>query len=46
MNELSREALDTHFATPHMREWQRVREALGFYDREVSAYEGGAKARL
>ena len=34
----SREALEAHFATPHMHEWQRVRERLGFHDREVSAF--------
>jgi quinol monooxygenase YgiN len=37
----SRAALDAHFATEHMREWQRVRETLGFHDREVVAYEVG-----
>jgi quinol monooxygenase YgiN len=35
----SREALKAHFATEHMRDWQHVREALGFHDREVSAFE-------
>jgi len=35
----SREALEAHFATAHMREWQAVREALGFHDREVNAFE-------
>jgi quinol monooxygenase YgiN len=37
----SREALQAHFATAHMREWQQVREVLGFHDREVGAYEVG-----
>ena len=35
----SREALDAHFATAHMREWQEARTALGFHDRAVSAYD-------
>jgi quinol monooxygenase YgiN len=39
----SLEALREHFATAHMREWQAVRETLGFHYREVSAYDvGGA----
>ena len=42
----SYEALEAHFGTAHMREWQRVREALGFYDRDVSAYESGAATPL
>ena len=42
----SREALDAHFATAHMREWQASREALGFYDRAVSAYEATAETPL
>ena len=39
-------ALDTHFAAPHMREWQTERVALGFSDREVGAYEIGAVTPL
>jgi quinol monooxygenase YgiN len=42
----SREALEAHFATPHMREWQQVRETLGFHDRAVRAYEAGAETPL
>jgi quinol monooxygenase YgiN len=42
----SREALEAHFATPHMREWQRVRERLGFHGREVKACEVGAETPL
>ena len=42
----SRAALDAHFATPHMREWQTERVALGFSDREVGAYEIGAVTPL
>ena len=42
----SRAALDAHFASPHMREWQRERVALGFSDREVGAYESGAVTPL
>lgn len=37
----NREALDVHFASEHMREWQRVRLTLGFHDRAVAAYEAG-----
>jgi quinol monooxygenase YgiN len=42
----SREALEAHFATPHMREWQAAREAVGFHDREVSAFEVGSETPL
>jgi quinol monooxygenase YgiN len=42
----SREALDAHFATAHMREWQEVRETLGFHDRDVSAYEVASETPL
>jgi quinol monooxygenase YgiN len=42
----SREALDAHFAAPHMREWQAARESLGFRDREISVYEIAAVAAL
>jgi quinol monooxygenase YgiN len=35
----SRSALEEHFATAHMQEWQRVRAGLGFHDRSVSAFE-------
>jgi quinol monooxygenase YgiN len=37
----SEAALEAHFATAHMREWQAVREAFGFRDRNVSAFEVG-----
>ncbi len=37
----SAEALEAHFATPHMREWQQARETLGFHDRAVDAREAG-----
>jgi quinol monooxygenase YgiN len=42
----SREALEAHFATPHMREWQAARETMGFHDREVKAYEAGEAQEL
>ena len=42
----SLEALRAHFAAPHMKEWQAVREALGFHDREVAAYEVGEPTPL
>jgi quinol monooxygenase YgiN len=39
-------ALKAHFAAEHMREWQSVREALGFHDRDVAAYEVGEPTPL
>jgi quinol monooxygenase YgiN len=42
----SREAIEAHFATAHMREWQTVRETLGFHDRSVTAFETGAEFPL
>jgi quinol monooxygenase YgiN len=32
-------ALEAHFTSSHMREWQAAREALGFHDRSIVAYE-------
>ncbi len=32
-------ALDAHFQTSHMAVWREAREALGFHDRRISAYE-------
>jgi quinol monooxygenase YgiN len=42
----SLEALRAHLAAPHMKEWQSVRETLGFHDREVAAYEVGEAMAL
>jgi quinol monooxygenase YgiN len=42
----SLDALRTHFATEHMREWQAVRETLGFRDRAVSGWETGEPISL
>jgi quinol monooxygenase YgiN len=42
----SRAALEAHFATAHMRQWQREREALGFHNRQVVAYEAGEAVSL
>jgi quinol monooxygenase YgiN len=42
----SLEALQSHFATAHMKEWQSARETLGFHDREVVAYEVGEPTPL
>lgn len=39
-------ALEAHFRTPHMQAWQREREALGFHDRDVAAFEAGAPLAL
>ena len=41
-----RAALETHFATPHMREWSDARDALGFSDRSVTAFPLGASEIL
>jgi quinol monooxygenase YgiN len=37
----SHQALEAHFASEHMRQWQQEREALGFHDRQVIAHEAG-----
>jgi quinol monooxygenase YgiN len=42
----SLEALRTHFTAAHMKEWQAVREELGFHDRDVIAYEVGEPTPL
>ena len=42
----SRDALDVHFATPHMARWKTEREALGLTDRNVIAYEARDGAAL
>ena len=41
-----RAALEAHFATAHMREWQAVRETLGFHDRKVSAFDAGVETPI
>ena len=42
----SREALEAHFATERMRQWQQDRTALGFHGREISAYQAGEQIAL
>jgi quinol monooxygenase YgiN len=42
----SRAPIEAHFASEHMREWQRVRETLGFHDRAVAAWEVGEPMAL
>ncbi|MEO5587440.1 MAG: putative quinol monooxygenase [Novosphingobium sp.] len=42
----SREALAVHFETPHMKQWQREREALGMTDREMRAFTVSGKEVL
>jgi quinol monooxygenase YgiN len=42
----SRAALEAHFTTVHMREWQQVRETMGFHDRAVVAYDVGDPLEL
>jgi quinol monooxygenase YgiN len=42
----SLEALQAHFATAHMKEWQSVRETLGFHDREVVAHHTDSPVSL
>ena len=33
-----KQALDAHFATAHMKQWQADREKLGMLSREITAY--------
>ena len=41
----SQEALDAHFASVHMKQWQEERAGLGLSDRQITAYTvGGSKA--
>lgn len=42
----TREALTAHFASAHMREWRREREAFGMTDRRVVAYRTEAQEIL
>ena len=42
----SREALSTHFATPHMKAWSEARAALGFFDRQIAVHELGEREQL
>ncbi len=42
----SHQALLEHFASPHMLEWQEEREALGFYERDISAFEAGTRQEI
>lgn len=42
----SREALNAHFNTPHMRDWARRRDALGFADRRISLFPLGVGEEL
>jgi quinol monooxygenase YgiN len=34
----SQAALDAHFATTHMKQWQAERAGLGLSDRQITAY--------
>ena len=41
----SQEALDAHFASAHMKQWQEERAGLGLSDRQITAYTvSGSKA--
>ena len=42
----SRAALSAHFATPHMQQWAEQRDALGFFDRDISLYELGEAEKV
>jgi quinol monooxygenase YgiN len=42
----SREALSAHFDAPHMKAWAQRRSALGFFDRQIAAYEVGPEEEL
>lgn len=39
-------ALDAHFETPHMSQWQREREALGLTGRKIAKCEAGAQTPI
>lgn len=39
-------ALDAHFATAHMSEWKREREALGLTERRIAKCEAGAQTPI
>lgn len=41
-----RAALDRHFTTPHMRQWQQVRNRLGFHDRHIETFMAGEPTTL
>ena len=43
---VSREALDAHFAMPHMETWKREREAFGLTGRSVMLCEAGAETAV
>jgi len=36
-----REALQAHFAMPHVAAWAEQRAGLGFFDRRIAAYDIG-----
>ncbi|MXO66886.1 putative quinol monooxygenase [Altericroceibacterium endophyticum] len=42
----SHDSLLRHFASPHMHAWSEARAELGFYDRDITAYELGQAAAL
>lgn len=39
-------ALDAHFATPHMSQWKREREALGLSGRRIAKCEASAQTPI
>ena len=42
----TRDHLAAHFKAPHMARWVEEREALGLFDRQITAYELGAAEEL
>lgn len=42
----SRNALASHYDTPHMQQWQQERTALGMSDRQVTAYSVAGEETL
>jgi hypothetical protein len=42
----SREALDAHFTTPHMKQWQAERAEFGMLEREITLYTASSSERL
>lgn len=42
----SRKALDAHFATPHMKQWQADRAEFGMLEREITLYTASGSEKL
>ena len=42
----SQAALDAHFASAHMKQWQQERAGLGLSDRQITAYTASDRKTL